>query len=399
VNADTRAGAVVPAAGRGERFGSDTPKALLSLHGRPLLQYPLEVLQDVDEVETIVVAAPSGAVDAVRRLAASAELSKVVAVVEGGADRQASVRRALEALPPGPGVVLVHDGVRPFLSASLVRDVVAAAVRDGGAVAAVPVDETIKSGHKGWVETTLDRSGLFRIQTPQAFRRTLLEEAHRAAEREGFRGTDDAALVERMGHRVRLVPGTATNLKVTLPEDLALAEALARRTEAPAASPRVGLGFDAHRFVSGRPLILGGVEIPAPRGLGGHSDADVVVHAVMDALLGAAGCGDIGQHFPPHDPAHAGANSLGLLARVRDLLAAAGWRAAHVDVMVLAETPRLASHIPAMRAAIGGVLGLGEGSVNVKATTLEGLGAIGRGEGIAAQAVATLEATPRGGRR
>ena len=387
----TRVGAVVPAAGRGERFGRATPKALVPLHGRPLLQYSLDVLQSADEVEMIVVAAPSGAVDAVRSLAHTAGLSKVVAVVAGGADRQASVARGLDALPQGPGLVLVHDGARPFLPPTLVRDVVAAAARDGGAVAAVPVDDTIKSGDRGWVETTLDRSRLFRIQTPQAFRRAILEEAHRAAARDGFHGTDDAALVERMGQRVRLVPGTATNLKVTLPEDLLLAEALMRRTPS-SVSPRVGLGFDAHRFASGRPLILGGVEIPSPRGLGGHSDADVVLHAVMDALLGAAGCGDIGQHFPPHDPAYAGANSLGLLARVLELIGARGWRAVHVDVAVLAESPLLAPHIPAMRAAIGGALGLDVDRVNVKATTMEGMGAIGRGEGIAAQAVATVEA-------
>ncbi len=395
MKSDARVGAVIPAAGRGERFGSDVPKALIPLHGRPLLQYALEVLQAVDEVETITIAAPSGATEAVRRLVDSAGLSKVAAVVAGGADRQASVARALEALPPGPGVVLIHDGVRPCLPASLVRDVVEAAVRDGGAVAAVPVEETVKRGHEGWVAETLDRSQLFRVQTPQAFRRAILEEAHRAAAREGFRGTDDAALVERLGHRVRLVPGTVANLKVTVPEDLVLAEALLRPTAAPAAATRVGLGFDAHRFASGRPLILGGVEIPAPRGLGGHSDADVVLHAVMDALLGAAGCGDIGQHFPPHDPAYAGANSLGLLSRVRDLLAARGWRAAHVDITVLAETPMLAPHIPAMRMAIAGVLSLGHEGVNVKATTLEGMGAIGREEGIAAQAVASLEALPR----
>ncbi len=388
------AGAVVPAAGRGERFGGDVPKPLISLHGRPLLQYPLEVLQGVDEVDAIVVAVPADAVDAVRRLAETAGLSKVAAVVPGGPDRQASVACGLAALPPGPGVVLVHDGVRPFLSASLVRAVLEAAARDGCATAAVPVEETIKSGHAGWAEETLDRSRLFRIQTPQAFQRALLEEAHREAARQGFRGTDDAVLVERLGRRVRLVPGTATNLKVTVPEDLALAEALLRRAEPPRAAPRVGLGFDAHRFAAGRPLILGGVEIPAPRGLSGHSDADVVVHAVMDALLGGAGCGDIGQHFPPDDPAYAGAHSLALLARVRDLLAARGWRAAHLDVMIMAETPRLAPHIPRMRAAIADVLSLLSENVNVKATTLEGMGAIGREEGIAAQAVATLEAFP-----
>ncbi len=386
--------AVVPAAGQGERLGKDVPKSLVLLRGRPLVQYPLEVLQQVPEVETIVVAVPPSGVDAVRHLAESARLSKVVAVVPGGPDRQASVARGLAALPPGPDVVLVHDGVRPFLTPSLVRAVAEAAARDGSATAAVPLAETVKSGERGWVVTTLDRSHLYSIQTPQAFRRTLLEEAHREAERQGFRGTDDAALVERLGHRVRLVPGSPRNLKVTVPEDLSLAEAILRSTEAPASAPRVGVGFDAHRFAAGRRLILGGVEVPAPRGLLGHSDADVVVHAVMDALLGAAGCGDIGQQFPAEDPAYEGARSLTLLARVRDLLAARGWRPAHIDVVVMAEAPRLSPHVPAMRAAMAGVLGVSEAQVNVKATTVEGMGAIGREEGIAAQAVASLEAAP-----
>ncbi len=389
-----RVGAVVPAAGRGERFGGPVPKSLIPLGGRPLLRYPLDVLQRVDEVEAIVVAAPAEAVGAVEALARDAQLSKVVAVVPGGGDRQASVAAGLAALPPGPPLVVVHDGVRPFVSAGLVRAVVEAAVRCGAATAAVPVAETITRGEDGWVEATLDRSRLYHVQTPQAFDRALLEQAHRAATGEGFRGTDDASLVERLGHRVRLVPGSPLNLKVTVPEDLVLAGALLRDSRPPAPAPRVGIGFDAHRFAAGRPLVLGGVEIPAPRGLAGHSDADVVVHAVMDALLGAAGCGDIGRHFPPDDPRYAGARSLVLLSRVRDLLAARGWRAAHVDVTVMAEAPRLAPHAPAMREAIAGTLGVGEDRVNVKATTLEGMGAIGRAEGIAAQAVASLEALP-----
>jgi 2-C-methyl-D-erythritol 4-phosphate cytidylyltransferase / 2-C-methyl-D-erythritol 2,4-cyclodiphosphate synthase len=388
-----RVAAVVPAAGQGERLGGDVPKSLVLLRGRPLVQYALEVLQQVPEIESIVVVAPPDAVDAVRRLAESARLSKVAAVVPGGRDRQASVASGLAALPPGADVVLVHDGVRPFLSPSLVSAVAAAAASEGSATAAVPVAETLKSGEGDWVVATVDRSGLYSVQTPQAFRRALLEEAHREAERQGFRGTDDAALVERLGHPVRIVPGSPRNLKVTVPEDLALAEAILRQAETPAA-PRVGIGFDAHRFASGRPLILGGVEVAAPRGLLGHSDADVVVHAVMDALLGAAGCGDIGRQFPPEDPAYAGARSLALLVQVRDLLAGRGWRAANVDVVVMAEAPRLSPFIPAMRAAMAGALGLAADQVNVKATTVEGMGAIGREEGIAAQAVATLERVP-----
>jgi 2-C-methyl-D-erythritol 4-phosphate cytidylyltransferase / 2-C-methyl-D-erythritol 2,4-cyclodiphosphate synthase len=390
-----RVAAVVPAAGRGERFGSGTPKSLVALRGCPLLLYPLRVLQSVSEIETIVVVAPAGAVDTMRALARDAGLTKVGAVVEGGADRQASVARGLASLPPGPDIILVHDGVRPFLVPSLVHAVVAAAAEDGCATAAVRVDETIKSGVDGWVRATIDRSNLYRIQTPQAFRRDVIETAHREAIREGYSGTDDAALVERLGHRVRLVPGTPMNLKVTVPEDLEVAEALLREREPKGQTPvasRIGIGYDAHRFARNRRLILGGVDIPASRGLSGHSDADAVIHAVMDALLGAAGCSDIGHLFPSDDPAYRDASSLDLLRQLRDFLARRGWQAGHVDVMILAEAPLLAPYFPAMRAAMADALGISAASVNVKATTVAGLGAIGREDGIAAHAVASLGA-------
>jgi len=387
-------GVIVPAAGRGERLRGELPKSLAPLDGRPLVQYALETLAGVDEVQTIVVVAPADYLESVRELTVRARLEKIAAVVPGGADRQASVALGLAVLPPAVQLVLVHDGARPCVSASLIRAVAAAAARDGAATAAVPVEETIKAGRDGWVARTLDRSELYRIQTPQGFHRALLARAHRDAERTGFHGTDDAALVERLGHPVRLVPGESSNLKVTVPADLEVAEALLRRPGPPL---RVGLGFDTHRFVDGRPLILGGVEIPHPRGLAGWSDADVVLHAIMDALLGAAGCADIGHQFPPGDPAYAGARSLDLLARVRALLTEHRWRAAQVDAVVMAEAPRLAPYIGAMRDAIAGVLSLPSDAVNVKATTLEGMGALGREEGIAAQAVATLEALRPGG--
>jgi len=390
VTPGVRAAAVVPAAGRGERLGGPTPKSLVLLGGRPLVQYALTTLQGVAEIEAVAVAVPPDATTAIRDLARSAGLTKVVAVVPGGADRQASVAAGLRALPSGPDLVLVHDGARPFLSRRLASEVIAAAARDGSATASLPAGETIKRGEGGWVRDTLDRTALYRIQTPQAFRRPLLERAHETAEREGIRGTDDAVLVERLGTPVRLVPGDPGNFKVTVPEDLALAEAvLWGRHDAPRA-PRVGVGFDCHRFAPGRPLVLGGVAISHPRGLLGHSDADVIAHAVMDALLGAAGGGDIGQHFPPTDPAYRGANSMALLQQVRDLIANRGWRPAHVDVVVMAEAPLLAPHVPAMRAAMAEVLRLPVESVNVKATTTEGMGAVGREEGIAAHAVASL---------
>jgi 2-C-methyl-D-erythritol 4-phosphate cytidylyltransferase/2-C-methyl-D-erythritol 2,4-cyclodiphosphate synthase len=393
IEMNERVAAVVPAAGRGERFGGNGPKALVPLRGRPLVEYAVAAL-GASTIEAIVVAAPPDAVAAVEQAARRAAGVKVVAVVAGGSDRQDSVACGLAALPPGTEIVVVHDGARPLTPVSLIDAVAAAAEADGAATAAVPIDETVKRGAGGWVQATVDRGGLYRIQTPQGFRRTVLEAAHRDAERAGFRATDDAALVERLGRSVRLVPGSPINLKVTLPADLLLAESLLSRDDAAsssAAAPRVGLGFDAHRLVSGRSLILGGVAIPFSRGLDGHSDADVVAHAVMDALLGAGGCGDIGRLFPPDDPAYRGADSMRLLGRVGALLAERGWRAGHVDVVIMAESPRLAPYTEAMCSAMAEALGIDQARINIKATTLEGMGAVGRQEGIAAQAVASLE--------
>src|SRR5438132_1336820 len=233
---------------------------------------------------------------------------------------------------------------------------------------------------------TLDRDRLWVAHTPQAFRTALLREAHHRAKAEGFYGTDDAVLVERLGYAVRMVEDSPRNLKVTVPADLDLAEAYAGQRRI----VRTGIGYDAHRLALGRLLRVGGVEIPWPRGLAGHSDADVLAHAIMDALLGGAGLGDLGRHFPPGDPAFRGADSIELLRRVAAMAAGAGWRVVHVDSTVLAEAPRLAPYIPQMRERLAAALGVDSSTVNVKATTTEGMGAIGRGEGIAAHAVATL---------
>jgi len=232
-------GAIVPAAGRGERFRGATPKALVPIRGRPLVQHALEAIHRVDEVVAIVVVGPAHVLDAMRELVAAARLDKVTAVIAGGADRQASVARGLEALPAAADLVLIHDGARPCVTPGLVRAVVAAAATAGAATAAVPIEDTVKRGEDGWVTSTLDRTQLYRVQTPQAFHRAVLERAHREALRSGFHGTDDAALVEQLGHPVRLVAGDAGNLKVTVPEDLAVAEALLGRGGGPADAVRV----------------------------------------------------------------------------------------------------------------------------------------------------------------
>jgi len=385
-----RVGAVIPGAGRGERLGSPFPKAFLPLGGAPLLVHAVRPFQECVEVEEIVVVVPPDHLGEAEELCRRFRFDKVRAVVEGGVRRQDSVRCGLDALT-AEEIVVVHDAARPLLSAGLVTRVIEAARRSGAATAALPVYETVKQvDPAGVVERTLDREGLWLAQTPQAFRVPLLREAHRRAQEEGIEATDDAALVERLGHRVEVVPGERENVKVTTRQDLLFLERLARPE---AGAMRVGIGFDVHRLVPGRRLVLGGVEIPSPRGLEGVSDADVLLHAIMDALLGAAGEGDIGQHFPPEDPASRGADSLSLLARVRDLLAGKGFRVGHIDAVVVLEAPRIGPYVGEMREAIAGALGIPPLQVNIKATTPEGMGALGREEGIAAYAVCTLVET------
>ncbi len=382
------AAAVIVAAGRGERLHSTLPKAFVPVAGIPILLHAVRRVVQAPVVDRVVVVVGWPDVERTRTLLATSGVQKVAAVVPGGAHRQDSVSAGLAEVGDAP-VSVVHDGARPLVTPEVITAVVDAAVEAGAASAGVPVRETVKQVEGRDAITTLDRDRLWVARTPQAFRTDLLREAHRRAKEDGFSGTDDAVLVERLGHRVRMVEDSPQNLKITVPADIELAEAYLGRGVV-----RTGIGYDAHRLAMGRQLRLGGVEIPFPRGLAGHSDADVLTHAVMDALLGAAGLGDIGTHFSPSDPAYAGADSLELLRRVGALVTGGGWRIVHVDAVVLAEAPHLAPHVGEMRVRLAAVLGLEPPSVSIKATTTEGLGAIGRGEGIAAQAVATLVQAP-----
>lgn len=398
--------AIVPAAGAGVRMEADRPKQFRPLGDRPLLVHTLQRLSDSPLIETVVVVVPADWVAKARsELIEPYGLAKVGAVVAGGAERQDSVAAGLEALGPEVDLVVVHDGVRPFMTEAMIADVVEAARAVGAAVAAIPVAETVKRVADGAVVETVSRDGLYRVQTPQAFRREVLAEALERARAEGVVGTDEAALVERFGRPVRVVAGSAVNLKVTSPEDWSLAESIlsslgrsasaskAAREGTERMSLRVGMGYDVHRFASGRPLILGGVVVPSDQGLEGHSDADVLAHAVCDALLGAAGAGDIGRHFPDTDPTYAGANSLDLLREVGAIVARRGFRPLNVDATVVLQEPKLKDFLPAMEANIAETLGIDPTLVNIKATTTEGLGFVGQGEGVAAYAAATIEAT------
>jgi len=356
---------IVVAGGTGTRFGG--AKQYASLGGRRVLDWSLDSARAAGDGVVVVVPA-----EQVGRPEAAD------AVVAGGDTRSASVRNGLAAVPADAGVVIVHDAARPLAGPELFRAAVDAVVQGAaGAVCAVPVTDTVKRVAGATVVATLDRSELWAVQTPQAFSAAALRAAHAG----GGEAGDDAALVEAAGEDVVVVAGDPRNLKLTGPHDLVLAEALA-------GSPalRIGQGYDVHAFSDdpARPLVLGGVVFEGERGLSGHSDADVVAHAVADAVLGAAGLGDLGRHFPDTDPAWAGADSLDLLAEVVRRAAAAGWRPANADCTVVLERPRLAPRRDDMEARLAAVLAA---PVNVKAARAEGLGALGRGEGIACSAV------------
>ena len=372
--------ALILAAGRGSRLGAPLPKQFLDLAGRPLLRHAVEAFLRHPRVAAVRVV---GDAEACARALAGLGLPDAIA---GGETRQASARAGLEALAAEPPeAVLIHDAARPIVPARVI-DAVVCALEAGAAAAvpALPVTDTLKRDEGGLVAGTVPREGLVRVQTPQGFRFGAILEAHRRAA--GAALTDDAAVAEASGIPVRLVPGAEENIKVTLPGDLSRAEALL----GPSLVPRTGIGFDVHRLVAGRPLVLCGVAIPSPVGLAGHSDADVGIHALCDALYGALAEGDIGVHFPPSEARWKDADSALFLRHAAGRVAARGGRIANVDVTLICERPRIAPHAGAMRARLASLLGLAESAVSVKATTTERLGFTGRGEGIAAQAAATV---------
>jgi 2-C-methyl-D-erythritol 4-phosphate cytidylyltransferase/2-C-methyl-D-erythritol 2,4-cyclodiphosphate synthase len=376
---------ILVAGGSGSRFGAGTPKQFLQLAGKPVIRHAAEALAPY-----VNLIQPVG--DQVAVAAALAGIEHLP-VVPGGTTRQDSVRAGLEALALlslVPDVVLVHDAARPIVPAGTVPDLLAALQRAPGAIPAMPVADTLKrAGADGQISATVSREGLFRAQTPQAFHFKTLLALHRAA-KDQF-ATDDAALLERAGEPVLLVAGSDANIKLTYPEDaMRLEQALAARLSPPQLFPRVGTGFDVHVLTEGRKLILCGIEVPHEKGLAGHSDADVGIHALCDAIYGALAEGDIGRHFPPTEADWKDADSARFLRHAAGRIAARGGILANADVTLICERPKITPHAPAMIARLAELLGVDIGRISVKATTTERLGFPGRGEGIAAQAVATI---------
>ena len=384
--------ALIPASGLGRRLNSQSGKAFALIAGEPLISYTLRAFQDSPQVDEIVLVVRPDELSVTRDLVESRGFSKVKSITPGGEVRQDSVRNGLTEISADSDIVAIHDGARPLITRETIASTIEAARADGAAIAAVPVIDTIKSSLDGlFVNSTLDRETLYAVQTPQTFRRSIITEAYDRACADRFYGTDDACLVERLGVPVRIVRGSYENIKVTTPTDLRIAEALLapspHRLIAP--SLRIGHGYDVHRFAPGRTLFLGGVQFPGD-GLLGHSDADVLLHAVADAVLGAVGAGDIGRLFPDTDPAYKDARSTDLLAKVGEVVRKLGWTVGNVDVTLIAQKPKIADHVLAMRANIARALGLDPGQVSVKGKTAEGLGPIGESLGIECHAVALL---------
>lgn len=390
---------IIPAAGQGKRMMRGSNKVFLPLVDMPVLLHSVLTFSACSQVDNLVVVVAPDEVDQVQTMLRSLNGLKPWKVVAGGRERQYSIANAIKVVPGTTKTILVHDGARPLITEECIKGVIQAAVLYKAAVVAVAVKNTIKTvDENGWVTGTLERNKLWSIQTPQGFDAQLLRRAYAKAEQDHFVGTDDASLVERLGIKVKIVCGCYDNLKVTTPEDLTIAEALLKERKSILKDKgceskdmmRVGMGYDVHKLVEKRKLILGGVTIPYELGLDGHSDADVLLHAIKDALLGAAALGDIGRHFPDTDSKYKGVSSLLLLKRVGEIIAEHGYLVHNLDATIVAERPKVAKYIPEMNCNIAAVLGIKVGQVNVKATTTEGLGSIGKGEGIAAYAVASI---------
>ena len=372
---------IIAAAGQGRRMGAPVPKQYMKIGGEYILAKTINAFEQAEEVDYTFIVTNRDYIDLCSEIVSERGFSKVLGIVNGGRERQDSVYNAIQTLNskrPGVSIVLIHDGARPFVDGSVISSVIEAADRDGAAAACVAMTDSVrKAGKEKGKSMAVDRSDYYSVQTPQGFRKIILIESYEKAYDDGYMGTDDASIVERAGYDVTIVEGNYGNIKITTKEDLPMEN-------------RVGTGYDVHRLVEDRKLILGGVEIPHDRGLLGHSDADVLTHALMDALLGAAGLGDIGRHFPDTDEQYRGADSLMLLGRVKELLDENFYRTGNVDITVIAQKPKISPYIEQMRGNIAAVLDVEISRVNIKGTTTEKLGFEGREEGIAAQAVCSI---------
>ena len=384
------AAAIIPAAGIGSRMKLNQPKQFYPLAGIPILIHTLRPFLNSDHIRQVVVVAAADMISGVQTLLAdhfSRKQREKIWVVEGGKRRQDSVRAGLEAIDPAMDIVLVHDGARPLVSETIIQNCCKAILQDGAAIVAVPAKDTLKkSDGSSKVVATLDRRNVFHAQTPQGARYSLLQKAF--ALLGDHEVTDESALLELAGIPVTIVEGAENNLKITRPEDLLLAEKIMDTSDR--TTMRIGHGFDAHRFVDNRQLVLGGIKILYEQGLAGHSDADVLTHALCDAVLGALGAGDIGRHFPDSDEEFKDIYSILLLEKVMELAAGRSFFLVNADITVVCQAPKLAPYIGKIRQMIADSCKVKKEAINIKATTTEKMGFTGRKEGISCHAVVLL---------
>lgn len=382
--------AVIAAGGSGTRMGGNVPKQFVRIGGIPIIVRTLLKFETCSDIDEIIVVVRDCDIETVKILLNEYKITKLTRIVKGGATRQASVLNGINAA--SGRFVFIHDAARPFVTPEQISEVVNETHRFGAAALGVPIKDTLKIVKKdGMISETVDRENKYSIQTPQGFEIEMIRAAHREAERKGVSVTDDCALAELSGASVKVVEGSSLNIKLTTPEDIILAEGILNSEKGETEQVRVGLGYDVHRLVKERELILGGIKIPYELGLLGHSDADVLLHSIMDAMLGAAALGDIGTHFPDTDEKWRGADSCMLLAAVRNILKENGFSVVNIDATIIAQKPKLADFIPHMREKISEVLEISAACVSVKATTTEKLGFCGRGEGIAAEAICMIK--------
>ena len=378
---------IVLAAGAGHRMGYSDNKVCMPLGQYTVLQWNIQHMKQWDGLQEVIVVVADQERSYIEEQVEAMQVPWTVKYAIGGAERQDSVASGLLQVSDTADIVLVHDGARPLATKDLARRTIEGAKEYGAVVPAIPVVDTIKRvDADGVVKETLVRSELYAMQTPQGFQRSVLLEAHAYAKEYDYQGTDDVSLVEFQGRPVRIVEGDRKNIKLTVPEDVVMAKKYLGVEQ----MMRIGYGYDIHRFTEGRPCILGGVSIDSPIGPDGHSDADVLIHALMDAMLGAAGMRDIGYYFPPEDDAFKGISSRLLLEKVVQLLKDSNFGIYNADIMVIAEAPKLKPHIEQMKKNLSEDLGIPLSRISIKATTNEGLGALGRTEGIAAQAVVSM---------
>ena len=369
---------IIAAAGIGSRMNASKPKQFLEIDGKPMLIKTARAFHENENIDYIIVVTNSEYHQECEKLLKQNGIDARLAI--GGKERQDSVYEGIKKLPEDTDYVLVHDAARPFVSQTLINEVISVVLEKKAVVCAVPVKDTIRMKTSEGNSVTTDRDLMYSVQTPQVFEKALLIEAYEQAFSDGFYGTDDAVLVERTGHKVHITGGAYDNIKITTKEDLPMSKEV-----------RVGTGFDVHAFSENRKLILGGVEISFEKGLLGHSDADVLTHAIMDALLGAIGAGDIGRHFPDSDDKYKGISSLLLLKEAYDIVKSKGYNIGNIDATVIAEKPKIAPYIDEMTEKIAQTLNLDKDKINIKGTTTEKLGFTGRGEGVAAQAICTIK--------